>query len=61
MIEFRDVIQDIHGRVSKLVDEGMTLEQVIAANPTADYDSRWAGPRGSRGIVTAAYQSAQAQ
>lgn len=61
MIEFRDVIQDIHNRVSALVDEGMTLEQVIAANPTADYDGRWAGPRGSRAIINAAYQSVQDQ
>ncbi|MDG2088787.1 MAG: hypothetical protein P8J68_08635 [Arenicellaceae bacterium] len=61
MIEFRDVIQDMHNRVSALGDEGMTSEQVIAANPKADYDGRWAGPRGSRAIINAAYQSVQDQ
>ena len=61
MIEFRDVLLDIHDRVSKLKDQGLTLEQVIAANPTADYDNQWAGPRGSQGIVTAAYRSVETQ
>ena len=61
MIEFRDMLRDIHDRVSKLKDEGLTLEQVLAANPTADYDNRWAGPRGSQGIVTAAYRSVGTQ
>ena len=54
-------IQDIHDRVSALVEEGMTLDQVLAANPTADYDNRWARPRGSRAIINAAYQSVQTQ
>ena len=47
----------IHDRVDALVAEGKTLEQVIAANPSADYDGRWMGGRGSRGIVTAAYNA----
>jgi cyclase len=55
LIEFRDMLQDIHGRISDLAQEGKTLEQVIAARPTADHDDKWAGPRGSDGLVTAAY------
>jgi glyoxylase-like metal-dependent hydrolase (beta-lactamase superfamily II) len=55
LIEFRDMLMDIHERVNALAAEGKTLEQVIAARPTADHDDKWAGPRGSDGLVTAAY------
>jgi glyoxylase-like metal-dependent hydrolase (beta-lactamase superfamily II) len=41
---FRDMILEVMGRVSRLVEEGKTLEEVIAANPTADLDAQW-GPR----------------
>jgi hypothetical protein len=57
MIEFRDMLQGVHDRVSALVVEGLTLEQVIAAKPTADYDEQWMGSRGSDGFVTTAYNA----
>ena len=55
MVEYRDMLLDIHTRVSTLVMEGSTLDEIIAARPTANYDERWAGGRGPDGIVTAAY------
>lgn len=58
MIEFRDMLVGIYDKVSSLVAEGKSLQQVIAAGPTSIYDDRWAGPQGSRGIVTAAYNAA---
>jgi cyclase len=39
--EFRDMIVEVAGRVSGMIEQGMTLEQVIAAKPTADIDERW--------------------
>lgn len=59
VIEFRDMLVDIYDRVSSLVTEGKSLQQVIAAGPTSNHDDRWAGPQGSTGIVTAAYNAAQ--
>lgn len=41
LIEFRDMVAEVRRRISGLIDEGMTLEQVIAANATADLDERW--------------------
>jgi len=41
--EFRDMIAEVADRVSALIGEGMTLEQVLAAQPTADLDERWGG------------------
>lgn len=43
---FRDMIATIGGRVQKLVDEGATLEAVLAAKVTQDYDERWDYPPG---------------
>lgn len=36
-----DMLRDAQARVKKLVDAGMTLEQVVAANPLADYHEQW--------------------
>lgn len=36
----RDMILVMRDRVAKLIEEGKTSEEVIAAHPTADYDSR---------------------
>ncbi len=44
VIEFRDMIVEVERRVSELVDDGLTLEQVVAAEPTADLDERWGSP-----------------
>ena len=40
----RDMILGLRARVQKLVEQGMTLEQVIAARPTADFDARVTPP-----------------
>ncbi len=36
----RDMILAIRGRVAKLIEEGKTQEEVLAAKPTADYDAK---------------------
>jgi cyclase len=41
VIEFRDMVVEIQGRYTRLIEQGMTLEQAIAANATADLDERW--------------------
>lgn len=42
--EFRDMIIDVKARVAALVAQGMNLEQVIAARPTAAFDAKWGDP-----------------
>jgi cyclase len=44
---FRDMIVTVRERVRALVAAGRSVDQVIAARPTAEYDARW-----SRGRVT---------
>ncbi|HUJ51638.1 MAG TPA: hypothetical protein VLW25_15620, partial [Bryobacteraceae bacterium] len=36
----RDMILAIRDRVAKLVDQGQSAQQVLAANPAADYDGK---------------------
>jgi cyclase len=40
LVAHRDLVVTIRDRVSKLMKEGKTVEQIVAAKPTADYDER---------------------
>ena len=53
VIEFRDMVIDVADRVSELVNQGMTYEQVTAANPTAMYEAKWGSPER---FLTAVYE-----
>lgn len=44
VVEFRDMVIDVAGRVAELVGQGMTYEQVAAAGPAAEYESKWGDP-----------------
>ena len=41
MQEFLDMILDVRARVLTSIEEGMTLDGVMAARPTAMYDATW--------------------
>jgi glyoxylase-like metal-dependent hydrolase (beta-lactamase superfamily II) len=43
---YRDMVTVIRDRVKAMVDKGMTLEQVKAAAPTADYEPRYGATSG---------------
>ena len=38
MQKYVAMLEDLHGVISDMVDAGKSLEEVIAANPTAKYD-----------------------
>ena len=44
VIEFRDMVIDVSGQVSELVEQGMSYEQVAAAGTTAAYEGKWGDP-----------------
>ena len=44
VVLYRNMVTIVRDRIHDLKNKGMTLEQVKAANPTADYDPRWATP-----------------
>ena len=46
LVIFRDMLVTSHDRIKKLVDEGKSEEEVIAAKPLADLDATWANNPG---------------
>ncbi len=46
VVEYRDMLTIIRDRVKAMIDMGMTLEQVKAAEPTRDYDGRYGATTG---------------
>ena len=43
LVEFRDMLVSVRDKVSALKKEGKSIEEVVAAKPTADYDAKWGG------------------
>ena len=41
LIEFRDMLAAIREKIGVLKKQGRSLEDVVAAKPTADYDAKW--------------------
>jgi glyoxylase-like metal-dependent hydrolase (beta-lactamase superfamily II) len=44
---YRDMVTIIRDRVQAMIDKGMSLDQVKAAKPTADYDGRYGATSGA--------------
>jgi glyoxylase-like metal-dependent hydrolase (beta-lactamase superfamily II) len=62
VVEYRDMVTIIRDRIRSMVAMGMTLRQVQAARPTADYDGRYGATTGlwtTEQFVAAAYESLQ--
>jgi glyoxylase-like metal-dependent hydrolase (beta-lactamase superfamily II) len=60
VVEYRDMVTIVRDRIRSMVDMGMTLRQVQAAKPTADYDGRYGATSGrwtTEQFVAAAYES----
>lgn len=55
VVELRDVGLEVLDRVSALVEDGMTFQEIIDARPTADLDARW-GERWDR-LLPAVYHA----
>jgi glyoxylase-like metal-dependent hydrolase (beta-lactamase superfamily II) len=58
--EYRDMVVIVRDRVQALIKTGATLQQVLAARPTADYDVRYGattGPWTTEMFVEAVYTS----
>ncbi len=46
VLEYRDMLTIIRDRIQNMIDEGMSLRQVIAARPTLDYEGRYGAESG---------------
>jgi glyoxylase-like metal-dependent hydrolase (beta-lactamase superfamily II) len=54
VVNYRDMVTIINGRIQEMVKNGMTLEQVKAARPTLDYDGIY-GADGGRKFTEVVY------
>jgi cyclase len=61
VIAHRDALLAIRDRISKLIDQGKTLEEITAAKPTADFDGKTAqGPQTTDRLIVAVYAELKA-
>ncbi|MBI4266552.1 MAG: MBL fold metallo-hydrolase [Acidobacteria bacterium] len=63
VVDYRDMVTIIRDRVQEMVNRGMTLDQVLAARVTRDYDGRFAaadGPGSADAFVESVHRSLQA-
>jgi glyoxylase-like metal-dependent hydrolase (beta-lactamase superfamily II) len=44
VVEYRDMVTIVRDRIRDLIGKGMTLQQIKAARPTADYDTVYGAP-----------------
>ena len=47
VVEYRDMVTVIKDTIQALIDKGLTLEQVKAANPTKGYRGRYGSDTGA--------------
>jgi glyoxylase-like metal-dependent hydrolase (beta-lactamase superfamily II) len=60
VVEYRDMVTIVRDRVAAMIKKGLTLEQVTAARPTLDWESRYgstSGPWTTAMFVEAVYRS----
>ncbi len=63
VVEYRDMLTIVRDRVGALIAEGRTLDEVRAAQPTLDYDARYAaasGPGSTDAFIANVYESLKA-
>jgi len=53
VIEFRDMVIDVKAKVTALVANGASYDDVVAAGPTSGYEARWGDPQR---FLTAVYE-----
>jgi hypothetical protein len=55
---YRDMLMIIRDRIQNMIDRGLTLQQVVAAKPTMDYDPLYGRqPKAAARFVEAVYES----
>jgi cyclase len=57
MKDYTDMLSTVRDRVSKLIDEGKTLEEITASDPTAGFDERYGDVSRSLGFIDRVYTS----
>ena len=64
LVDYRDMVTIIRDRIRQMIGRGLTLEQVVAANPTQGFRARYGSDRGAWTtdmFVEAVYRSLMAR
>ena len=40
---YRDMLAAVHERITELIKAGKTIDEIVAAKPSADFDAKWGG------------------
>lgn len=46
VVEYRDMVTIVRDRIATMIDRGLTLDEVLAAGPTLEYDARYGAETG---------------
>jgi len=57
LIDFRNMMSTVTGRVKAMKDAGKTLEEVVAAKPSAEFDEEYKGSVEPNGFIWMVYKS----
>lgn len=44
LVHYRDMLKTVRDRISRMIDDGLSVQQVIQAKPTAEFDLRYGEP-----------------
>ena len=44
VVAYKEMLAQVYSNIEQLVKEGKTLEEVVAAKPTAEFDAVWGSP-----------------
>lgn len=64
VLEYRDMVVILRERIARMIDDGMSLAEVVASEPALDYDTRYDradGPGSSAHFVEAVYRDLSGQ
>lgn len=57
VVRYRDMVTIVRDRIRSMIKRGMTLQEILTARPTRDYDGRYASSGNQTEFVTAVYKS----
>jgi hypothetical protein len=59
VLAYKEMLTQVYTNIEKLVQDGKTLEEVVAAKPTAAFDATWGSPERFLPAVYAQMKEAQ--
>lgn len=52
LVDYRHMVATMRNRIQAAIDDGKTLEEILASKPLADLDEKWSNPLISTDVIT---------